>query len=252
MTLIGTMSSIVEQFPPELRAALHGEIPRYAFDVGVTVAHTPKGGRVCDIGGGWGAFALGSAAAGLRAILVDDFGDRGFYDEATMSVMQKLYAKYGVEVISRDVVANQLDFGRHTLDTITAFDTLEHWHHSPKRLLQSVTQTLKPGGTFILATPNCVNLRKRITVPLGRGKWSAMADWYEQEVFRGHVREPDVDDLRYIARDMKLQDVRVIGRNWAGYAQRGPIRKLMPVIDRVLRFRPSLCSDLYMIGKTAS
>ena len=34
-----------------------------------------------------------------------------------------------------------------------------------------------------------------------------MAHWYEPELFRGHVREPDVDDLRYIARDMGLEDV---------------------------------------------
>ena len=50
----------------------------------------------------------------------------------------------------------------------------------------------------MVGVPNCVNLRKRLTVPLGRGKWSPMADWYEQPSFRGHVREPDAlrDRLR--------------------------------------------------------
>jgi hypothetical protein len=77
---------------------------------------------------------------------------------------------------------------------------------------------LKPGGLFFLGVPNCVFLRKRITVPLG--KWSSMDEWYERETFGGHIREPDVGHLRYIARDLGLGYVRVFGRNWLGYASR--------------------------------
>jgi hypothetical protein len=43
-----------------------------------------------------------------------------------------------------------------------------------------------------------------------------MDDWNEREQFRGHVREPDVGDLQYIARDPGLRQVRIVGRNWAG------------------------------------
>jgi hypothetical protein len=57
------------------------------------------------------------------------------------------------------------------------------------------------------------------------------------------VREPDVDDLRYIAKDIGLTDYRIVGRNWVVNA--GP---LMKVIDRLLQFRPTLCKDLYLIG----
>jgi hypothetical protein len=63
---------------------------------------------------------------------------------------------------------------------------------------------LKPGGLFFLRAPNCVILRKRITVPLGVGKWSSMDEWYEREMFGGHIRGPDVGHLRYIARDLGL------------------------------------------------
>ena len=108
---------------------------------------------------------------------------------------------------------------------------------------------LRPGGRLVIATPNCVNLRKRITVPLGRGKWSALEEWYDHELFRGHVREPDVDDLRFIAGDIGLQDFRIVGRNWNGYySGSGLIRALTGVFDPLLRLKPSLCSDLYLIG----
>jgi hypothetical protein len=96
---------------------------------------------------------------------------------------------------------------------------------------------------------NCANLRKRITLLPGWGKWSAMQDWYDAPRFRGHVREPDVEDLRYIARDMELTQVRILGRNWAGRGSpRRLIRMITPFVDSMLRLRSSLCSDLYLIG----
>src|SRR5690606_24685391 len=119
-----------------------------------------------------------------------------------------------------------------------------------KELFHQVIDKLRPGGAFILGAPNCVNLRKRITTPLGWGKWSALADWYEQPVFRGHVREPDVADLRYIAADMGLRDVEIFGRNWIGHLSPNPlVRAATFVLDRPLRLAPSLCADLYMIGQ---
>jgi hypothetical protein len=95
-------------------------------------------------------------------------------------------------------------------------------------------------------------MRKRITVPLGVGKWSEMQDWYETVKFRGHVREPDVSDLMYIARDMGLVDIAIHGRNWLGYYSANPaIRFATRIVDYPLRLKPSLCSDIYLIGKKA-
>ncbi|MBV9124902.1 MAG: methyltransferase domain-containing protein, partial [Planctomycetes bacterium] len=142
-----------------------------------------------------------------------------------------------------------IHFPAESLDVVTTFDSMEHWHHSPKKLFASVVKSLAAGGLFILGGPNCFNLRKRLTVPLGIGGWSRMTDWYEPEVFRGHVREPSVADLRYIAKDMGLTDVAILGRNWAGLHSRfGVARAVTPVIDRVLWLRPSLCSDIYLLG----
>jgi len=109
---------------------------------------------------------------------------------------------------------------------------------------------MNPLGRFVLAVPNCVNLRKRLTVPLGRGKWSSMKDWYEPESFRGHVREPDVQDLECIAKDLKLQNVRVVGRNWLGHQSTSKlIRTLTGLVGPLIQLRPSLCSDIYLVGE---
>jgi SAM-dependent methyltransferase len=245
------LAAVVSRMPDAIREGQRVEMERFVFAISLVARACGPGARVVDVGGGWGTFSLGCATAGMKAAVIDDFRDPGFLDAPTMSAMRALHAALGVDVQARDVVAEGLGLADGAADAICCFDSMEHWHASPKPLFRSIVRALRPGGLFVLATPNCVNLRKRITVPLGRGKWSAMADWYEADVFRGHVREPDVDDLRYIARDMGLRDVRIVGRNWAGYSSpRGIVRRVTPWVDHLLRLRPSLCADLYLIGRT--
>jgi len=244
---------VVARFPEKIRAGQMQEADRFAYHVSLIASRKGVRARVSDIGGGWGTFALGCAAAGMEVVMVDDFQDRGFFDADTMAAMRRLYDEYGVELRSQDVVADGLGLPAESFDAITSFDCFEHLHHSPKRLVAQIRDALRPRGLFVLGLPNCVNLRKRITVPFGIGKWSPMEEWYESEVFRGHVREPDVDDLLYIARDMKLVDVQVYGRNWMGYISRfNLVRALTPFLDRLLRLRPTLCSDIYVVGTKSS
>jgi SAM-dependent methyltransferase len=204
-----------------------------------------------DVGGGIGMFSLACRAVGFRrVVLVDDFADP--INEEVGEEMLELHRSYGVEVEKRDVLAEGLSGLGSGFDAITFFDTIEHWHHSPKRVLHQAVKLLNPGGWIVIGVPNCVNLRKRITVPLGMGKWSQMADWYERERFRGLVREPDVDDLRYIANDLGLKSARIEGRNWAGHSSPSRVVRLATrLLDRFLRLRPSLCSDLYLMGQKA-
>jgi SAM-dependent methyltransferase len=184
----------------------------------------------------------------MKALLVDDFADpinRRMGDSVFV-----VHQKYGVRILSRNVITDGLADISERFDVVTTFDSMEHWHHSPKRLFRQVgKQLLKPGGRFVLAVPNCVNLRKRLSVPLGVGKWSSMEDWYQEPEFRGHVREPDVADLRYIALDMGLRKVQILGRNWVGYVSRSRfVRLATRIADRPLRMFPSLCADLYLTG----
>jgi SAM-dependent methyltransferase len=239
---------LANEYPEELRAGQHADVDRIAFHLSIVIRETGTACTVCDLGGGVGLFSVGAAALGMAAVLVDDFGDQLNLDYGEDALTA--HRKYGVRVLSTDVLTKDLGLEPSSLDAITSFDSMEHWHHSPKAAFHRMMAALKPGGVFFLGVPNCVNLRKRITVPLGAGKWSAMDEWYEQETFRGHVREPDVGDLRYIARDLGLKDVRIFGRNWLGYASRRDwVRGLTPLADRVLRPFPSLCSDIYLLGR---
>lgn len=251
--IIALLTKVANEYPPNMIEGQINDIARMSFHIGLALAaakpRTPSELEICDLGGGLGLFSVGCAALGCRrSVLVDDFND--FACHGAGERVLDLHRRYGVEIFSRDVVASGLNDIEGDFDVITTFDSMEHWHHSPKKLFGNVYEKLKPGGIFILGVPNCVNIRKRITVPLGIGKWSSMQDWYETKKFRGHVREPDVDDLKYIASSMGLCDVRIYGRNWLGYQSANlGIRLATKIMDIPLQLIPSICSDIYIVGK---
>lgn len=224
---------------------------RTAYDIELIAGRVGTAGRICDVGGGYGLLAIGCAKLGMDAVLVEDFYEMEKF--GTLDATLELLDEFGVEVKRRDIIADGLDLEPRSFDAIAIFHVLEHLPLSPKPLFHEMVDALRPDGVFVLAGPNAVNLRKRISVPLGTAAWSPMADWYESERFRGHVREPTVRDLRYIAEDLDLGQVAISGRNFLGLASDKPGRSWVTRhIDRVLQLRPELCSDIYLVGqKTA-
>ena len=242
------LTDLARKYPANMVDGQLIDIPRTMFHIDLMLRAAGDKAAVCDIGGGVGVFSVACAALGMSATLVDDFQDSINLQEGDNAL--RLHKELGVTVDSRDVIRDGIPFAPDSFDVITSFDSVEHWHASPKKVFHRLMECLKPNGTLILGVPNCVNARKRIAVPLGIAQWSSMDVWYEQEVFRGHVREPSVQDLNYISRDLKLRNVRVMGRNWLGLESRRPFVKQAAVLtDRLLQLMPSLCSNLYLIGQ---
>ncbi|MHC5062228.1 MAG: hypothetical protein ACYTFK_14320, partial [Planctomycetota bacterium] len=107
----------------------------------------------------------------------------------------------------------------------------------------------RPDGLFLLGAPNAANLLKRFRVPLGENIFAKIEDWYMYEKFIGHVREPVVADLLYICKDLELEVLRIIGRNWIGLKR---VPKGMKIVgyslDKILRLFPSLCSNIFILA----
>lgn len=240
--------ALAEQYPVPLRPWQREEIDKQAFQVALATEGVPRGATIADIGAGHSLFPPACAALGYHALCVDDFSDVG--DLSLLAETETLvHRPLGVKMVTRDILADGVDFPASSLDVVTTFATLEHLHHSPKRLLHQLMTALKPGGRFVIGVPNVENLRKRLGSPFGI-TWSHISDWYEKDTFRGHVREPNVGDLHYIARDLGLVDVTLYGRNWIGYISPKPwVRALTPYADRLLQHWPSLCSDIYVVGR---
>jgi SAM-dependent methyltransferase len=255
MKLTAVLQEVASLYPADMRSHQISDIPRTTFNMQIAleaIARPHTEVEICDIGGGIGLFSVGCAAYGMkRVVLVDDFQD--VVNRRVGGSILDIHRKFGVEVIVKDVIEDGISniFGQ--FDIFTCFDSMEHWHNSPKDLFHQIAVKMKPNGVFVLGVPNCVNLRKRIAVPLGIGRWSSLEDWYEEKRFRGHVREPNVTDLLYIAHDMNLSNIRIYGRNWMGYtSDYRAIRMATVLFDYPLRAFPSLCSHIYVIGENRS
>ena len=246
--ITAALDGLVEKYPEPLRAGLRRDVGRIAYHIDFVRTELGRGQHcVCDLGGGIGPFTPGCALLDMAPMLVDDFGDsvNAEFDQQVLPVHRSL----GVEVVKADALDPSLSFAPGSFDAVTCFEAMEHWSGSPRQLFQNAIDWLKPGGLFLLSAPNCVDLKRRVTVPFGFGKWSDFDSWYGSVRFRGHVRECDSDDLRRIADDLRLTDVRVFGRNWwpdrVGFI---PIRALA----RMLQIAPTLCSTLYLSGRKAT
>ena len=220
----------------------------------VSLAFKP-GGTVLDLGGRPGFHAAICAAMGMRAICVDNYwtlGDESVWGDKKSEHDQALdtVKKEGVEFIHTDILSWEPPFPESTIDVVMSFQTMEHFHHSPRRVFTHLVHVLKPNGTFILSVPNAAKLANRLRVPFGKNVFSTMDRWYFRDYFDYHVREPVVADLMTIANDLQLTDCRVFGRNWAMYIRLPRWgQPLIRCVDHALRFRPSLCFDIYLLAK---
>jgi SAM-dependent methyltransferase len=247
------LAAMLNEYPARLRKFLAPSVRRCAWHIDLVRNAVGSSATVVDVGGSVSLFAPGCAAVGMRAILIDDQFDDPYDREigaAKREALARVIRPRGVLLMRRDIGIDGVGIPGESVDAFTSFDVLEHLNRSPKAVLHEMWKGLRPGGLLLIGTPNCANLRKRISALSGRAKWSSMQDWYERPVFRGHVREPDVDDLRYLARDLGLPRATVIGRNWMGVQSPRPlVRAATRLGDRLLRLRPQLCSNIYLLGR---
>jgi len=223
------------------------------------------GKHLLDLGPGLCCFGAMARALGLQVTLIDDFGGGGAVDPKRQDITERFLNAFrkqlSIQVVEMDFLKHPLPLTPASIDVITCFHSLEHWHHSPKPLFAEIKRVLKPGGYIILATPNAANLRKRLFVPLGRNIWSPLAEWYHDgdPVFRGHVREPIVSELHQLLAWNQFEVVATRGRNFIGQASqalgflpKGLVRTLAVGSDYLLRAVPSLCSDIHVIGRLST
>jgi len=231
---------------------------RLAFQTG----QLAPGKTLVDLGCGISLFGFLCRMYGAEVHWVDDFGGGGGIALGGRNPPPPLLAwasqTHGIKLVSQDFIRDPLPFPSDSVDLVTSFHSLEHWHHSPRRLFSEITRILKPGGALLLATPNAANLRKRLFVLFGKTNFPELAEWYHEgdPVFRGHVREPVLRDLEDLLRWNHFQITGKWGRNFIGadsqslsFLPKPLVRFLAFASAGLLRHFPTLCSDLHITGQ---
>ena len=89
-----------------------------------------------------------------------------------------------------------LPFLEDQFDVLMSHDVLEHFHSSPRVLMNKLLTCVKPGGIIATTVPNAANLRKRIHLALGKTNYNKFDYFYWYPgTWNGHVREYVKDDL---------------------------------------------------------
>src|SRR6266480_4452563 len=180
------------------------------------------GKHLVDLGAGLSVFGPLCRAHGMAVTLVDDFGGGGGVELGRrvedIPLLTAFKRELGMAVVRANFLEQPLPLPDASADVVTCFHSLEHWHHSPRRLFREIVRVLKPGGILVIATPNAVNIRKRAYVLLGRSNFPILKDWYEvgDPIYRGHVREPVIRDLHQLVEWNGLKVIGTYGRNFIG------------------------------------
>jgi len=142
--------------------------------------------KAVDLGAGFSRFSPVLSQLGPHVTILDDFGGGGGIAHGqdaeqrkeTDVVLNRLRIKLGLDIIETDILCQPLPFPDKSVDLITCFHVLEHWHNSPKFLFDEIQRVMKPGGYIFIATPNSVNIRKRLWVLFGASNLPKIEDFY--------------------------------------------------------------------------
>lgn len=170
--------------------------------------------RVLDLGCSDGRSLITlKRAFGMQGWGVDKFSllKTSEHRRRRTKVIADLYRKNEIEVISPfDFEKTPLPYEADAFDLVLCQQTIEHLHNSPKSLLAEVFRILRPGGRFLIDTPNIAFYQNRLKLLRGETVHWDLKLYYDYGLsidgeYMGHTREFSIGELKEM-----LQ--------WAGFA----------------------------------
>lgn len=132
-------------------------------------------------------------------------------------------------------------------DVIMLHDVIEHFHISPRSLLNTLVGQLNDGGLLVLTVPNAGNIRKRIHLLMGKTNYPRYGYfyWYPGK-WDGHVREYVRGDLDSLVHFLGLAKVELK----TFHIHLDVLSKtLRPIWQAVSTFMPNTRDSFYLIAK---
>ncbi len=165
--------------------------------------HVPANSKILDFGCGPldKTFMFKSLSNDLYAF--DTLEDIWHTVDGNDSTIKKYAKDSGINFID-----NFNDIKNHQYDVIMLHDVVEHFHMSPKSLLNELIGYLKDGGLLVLTVPNAGNIRKRFHLMKGKTNYPRYEYfyWYPGK-WDGHVREYVRGDLDSLVHFLGLNKV---------------------------------------------
>jgi SAM-dependent methyltransferase len=170
-----------------------------------------KGARILDFGAGPCDKTAVVQQYGYNCVAYDDLGDPWHKRNNNQEKIKEFAKKVGVDFIQA-TSHDSIPFSKNTFDMIMLHGVIEHFHSSPRILLNQLISFLKTGGYLYITVPNAVNIRKRLDVLRGRTNLPPYDEFYWcPNEWRGHIREYTKGDLQQLGQFLKLKNIQLHG-----------------------------------------
>jgi SAM-dependent methyltransferase len=159
------------------------------------------GARVLDVGAGHGRLLM----ALKSAFGVEAYGlDKAAYAGGERQQLWAVHDRAGLKILSPfDIEKQPLPYPDGFFDLATCQQAIEHFHDTPKVVLDDVFRVLKPGAGFVLDTPNHAYWGYHIRMLRGESVHCELPGYYNHRYSTGprgehygHKREFTMDELK--------------------------------------------------------
>ena len=192
------------------------------YQIAIAAMDRPGGlGRICDVGGFFGAFPLALARLGQDVSMTEALC---YYSKAFHPLFDYLRDE-GVKIIDWDPFDRPLAIEHGRFDTVTLMAVLEHYPHSPEAILRNVRAIMSDRGALLVEVPNIAFWTRRIDLVRGRTPLVPIADkWNSATPFIGHHHEYTMAELERL---MKLAGLPIRRRGSFNYSLTGSLVRRM-------------------------
>ena len=139
------------------------------------------------------------------------------------------------------------DIEKNEYDVIMLHDVIEHFHVSPRVLLNHLLSCLKNDGLLVLTVPNAGNIRKRFHLLMGKTNYPRFGYfyWYPKK-WDGHVREYVKGDLEALTDFLGLTEVKLQTFHIHLDVLSKPLR---PIWTSISKLFPNTRDSFYLIAQ---
>lgn len=166
-----------------------GVLETMATELKQALEQAPAGNKLLNLGGGTGQVAAIYRWLGFDVYNLDIAVEKE--DERNK--------KYDLNQ------AGPLPYQGGFFDLVVCSEIIEHLEN-PWKLFRQAEQVLKPGGIFILSTPNVLSLHSRLLY-----FFSGYFKWFTPDCFSYHINPVFLWEIRHIASHIGFREVKLLG-----------------------------------------
>ena len=172
-----------------------------------TVERHCSRGRLLDIGAGWAVESRVLSTVGYEITVLDssetNAGYQGRFDGLPFQTIDAN--------VERGIPSSDAQF-----DSVLFLDVIEHLRDSPKPVFAEIRRVLKPGGCVIFATPNVVELRKRLYMAAGKSFMPSLDYVWNTPYHADHHREYTPEEVAQVFRwaGLTIAEHRTVDTFW--------------------------------------